>query len=150
MIACFRQKMPASRPTLYIRPFPTIFTMPSPLSTNHWKWLSFGWLFFCTVLFCMPGNALPKTKLVNIPYFDKWVHLLLFALLCFLLLKAWRPMGGKAIALWLLMIIGYGIAIEFIQLYLVPFRSFDVVDISADSAGSIIGLLLYNKWCNHC
>ena len=36
----------------------------------------------------------------------------------------------------------YGIAMEFIQKYFIPNRSFDVVDILADGVGSATGLLI--------
>ncbi len=115
--------------------------MPLPLTTQQWKWLAFGWLFFCTVMFCMPGNALPETRLINIPFFDKWVHIGLFTVLSFLLFKAYAPASRKKLFAWLLSLIGYGALIEVVQLYLVPFRSFDLVDILADSIGALLGFV---------
>jgi VanZ family protein len=36
----------------------------------------------------------------------------------------------------------YGIAMEFIQKYFIPNRSFDIADIIADGIGSAIGLII--------
>ena len=45
------------------------------------------------------------------------------------------------------MIIGivYGIAMEIVQKYFIPFRSFDVGDIIADAIGSVVGYLFSIK-----
>ena len=39
----------------------------------------------------------------------------------------------------------YGIIMEYIQKYFIPNRSFDLVDILADTIGSIAGLLVATK-----
>jgi VanZ family protein len=117
--------------------------MSFSLSNNQWKRLAVGWLVFCTVLFCMPGNALPETRFIDVPFFDKWVHIGLFAILNFLFLKAYVPNGRISLVAWLLALVIYGTLIEFVQRYLIPFRSFDLVDIVADTVGALLGLLLF-------
>ncbi len=119
--------------------------MTFPLSNNQWKWLAYFWILFCTVLFCMPGDALPKTRLIDIPFFDKWVHTFLFAVLNFLLLKAYYKEGPKTMVIWLTLLICYGVLIEVVQLYLIPFRSFDWVDILADTLGIFLGLVAFQR-----
>ena len=42
--------------------------------------------------------------------------------------------------------IAYGIAMEFVQMYWVPNRSFDVGDILADAAGSLGGLWFSRRY----
>ena len=39
----------------------------------------------------------------------------------------------------------YGLAIEFIQKYLVPNRSFDMMDVLADGTGAAMGALIF-RW----
>ena len=39
----------------------------------------------------------------------------------------------------------YGIAMEFVQKYFIPNRSFDIGDIIADGVGSIMGLIISLK-----
>ena len=47
----------------------------------------------------------------------------------------------KAYLVLALLIIGYGVASEFIQLYLIRGRSFSMLDIAADTAGVIIAFV---------
>lgn len=39
----------------------------------------------------------------------------------------------------------YGVIMELVQHYLIPFRSFELADILADGAGSVFGLILAGK-----
>jgi VanZ family protein len=100
------------------------------------------WLFI-TVLFMLPGSALPTTNWLSDIHFDKWLHVGFFLGLVFLLLSAFsivqRPKWkGIGIAL------AYGLAIEFIQHYFVANRAFDIYDWLADAAGSLVGGWLWS------
>jgi VanZ family protein len=56
--------------------------------------------------------------------------------------------GGKNIRLFLkiaTVFLIYGIAIEFIQKYFIPNRSFDLGDIMADMVGISLGLILVSR-----
>lgn len=108
--------------------------------------LGWVWLVFTTVMLALPGNALPKTKIDLIPNSDKWIHVLLFALLAGLWLRAQKlPTPTKAA--WVAVLtLAYGIAMEFVQKYWVPRRSFDVMDIWADAAGALLGAGIV-AWC---
>jgi len=112
-----------------------------------------AWFFIVLVLTCMPGDDLPMTGswFTKIPYFDKWVHLGLFAMLsfCFMMPVArLYPDKGKRLA-WIIRIgiiaSVWGLAIEFIQKYLVVGRSFDLLDWAADSVGVFLTFLLVRK-----
>ncbi|HSK11781.1 MAG TPA: VanZ family protein [Phnomibacter sp.] len=113
------------------------------LSDKQWKWIAIGWFVLTTLLLVVPGNALPKTDLGNIPYFDKYIHIFLFAVLSAFTLKAIRPTRPTYFIWLVVLVILYGTLMEYVQLYLVPFRSFDGRDIMADAAGAVLGLLLY-------
>ncbi|NOT51665.1 MAG: VanZ family protein [Chitinophagaceae bacterium] len=105
-----------------------------------------GWLFITTFLLTLPGSAIPEENWLDKIWADKWIHIALFALLVIL----WcRGVTKKAIEKKLLtkhfiaitiLAIGYGIGMEFVQRYLIPNRSFDIIDILADAAGCMIGL----------
>jgi VanZ family protein len=117
--------------------------MPLHLNTNQWKWLAFGWFFLSTTLLLLPGSALPQSHFFELPHFDKFIHVLLFAGIAFLCMRAFSFRGPLAIASAILLIILYGIGIEYIQLYFIPFRSFDNKDIAADALGAVLGWFMH-------
>ncbi len=101
-----------------------------------------------TILFTLPASAFPNENWYDrIPIFDKWVHVGIFIILSFLLCRAiykLKPLSGKLIRYFILigvLCLFYGIAIEYIQLYWVAHRTFDLGDIIADGAGAAAGVL---------
>ena len=110
-----------------------------------------AWLLILTILLCLPGTVLPQESWLDKIYFDKWVHIGLFGGLVFLWCGAfgkrknffksvqqnfvWIALGGCV----------YGIAMEYVQKYWIPNRTFDVFDILADTIGSIAGLVVATK-----
>ncbi len=99
------------------------------------------WLLVITILFLLPGSALPKNDMI-IPHFDKYVHFGFFAVLLFL----WRIHLEPAIKYsFFLLLLGfvYGLGIEIIQHYLIANRSFDMGDVLADMAGAVVGVLAW-------
>lgn len=106
-----------------------------------------AWLALCTIMLAIPGNDLPSVPFINIPYFDKLVHLAMFvilvALFCWPLVRSGYSFANTKS--WLVSItlyaLAYGIIMEFVQKYLVRNRSFDVVDILFDAAGCIAGAI---------
>jgi len=106
------------------------------------------WLLIITILLCTPGTKLPKITWQDKIWLDKWVHIFLFMVLIILWSKAYS--GKKNIQnntrkiFFQIMILGflYGIAMELVQKYFIPFRSFDMGDILADGAGCFIGYLI--------
>jgi hypothetical protein len=114
----------------------------------QWKFFRYRavavtWLLIMTFLFFLPGSALPKEAWLEEIYFDKWVHVGLFAVLIFL----WRSAFGLNTSYYngilLFAAVLYGLSVEFIQLNWVPNRSFDLFDLLADTIGSFLGLLLW-------
>jgi VanZ family protein len=110
------------------------------------------WFIISVVLLVIPGNDLPHSKFFDIPYFDKYIHFTMFFLLTTLF--CYPLLGFNAVdsivRSWFLRIamyvILYGIAMEFVQKYLVKGRSFDVVDIVFDAIGSLVGLMVMNEY----
>lgn len=111
-----------------------------------------AWFLLSLVLLCLPGSTLPTYPWLALIHADKWVHIFLFGTLCFLF---GRPLRNSAVPTaeinrWLLMIsvagVFYGTAMEFVQEYWVPNRSFELADIGADSVGCVVGYFAARWW----
>ena len=95
------------------------------------------------ILLVLPGNEFPKSKFFAIKGLDKIVHTLMFFMLTWLFCRPFKaaemPLAEKR--KWFLSIaflaVIYGITMEFVQLYFVPFRSFELADIFVDTLGSL-------------
>jgi VanZ family protein len=100
---------------------------------------------------CLPGEDLPPTDWLHINFLDKWAHIVVFGLI--VLLFCWPFSNSEfneaqrknyfikiafATAVW-------GLAIEFIQKYFIPGRSFDLFDWAADSLGALITFFICQK-----
>lgn len=106
------------------------------------------WFIISTVLLTLPGSALPQENWLGKIWFDKWVHIGMFSIMAFLACwgytkKTWvdfRKLKENFILIGCGCLL-YGIAMEFVQKYFIPNRSFDAGDIIADGIGSTIGVL---------
>ncbi len=86
-------------------------------------------------------------QLSDVPYGDKYLHMLGYAILGSLFYRAFRSLYFQdrlllAILLSIAASTGYGISDEFHQ-YFVPYRSADIMDVLADMVGSCIGVMAY-------
>jgi VanZ family protein len=107
-------------------------------------------LFFIitVILLTLPGSSFPTSHFFDIPYFDKWVHIGLFGILCFLfsfpIAQLTISNTKKKVWFWVILVlcITYGISLEFVQKYWVVNRSFDLLDMVADAIGSVFALIL--------
>lgn len=105
------------------------------------------WLVIVTILLTLPGSAIPKEDWLGKIWFDKWVHIGLFAVMVILWCRALRRFYPAVTALKKVFCIcaavwfAYGIGMEFVQKYFVANRSFDSGDIIADGVGCLAGLL---------
>jgi hypothetical protein len=99
------------------------------------------------VLLTLPGSTLPTEDWLSKIWFDKWVHIGLFALM--VIFWSWplvrRLKTGGNLRELFIQIAGagliYGIGMEYIQKYFIRGRSFDLGDIFADAAGCLLGAL---------
>jgi len=102
------------------------------------------WFIIANILFFMPGPDLPTSSFLEEIYFDKWVHIGLFAGLTFLtaypFIRAQRSTKKLLIKICILFI-AYGVSVEFIQKYFASERSFDITDMIADAVGCCLGYL---------
>ncbi len=105
----------------------------------------------------MPGSTIPLSPFLAAIYADKWVHIGLFAILCFLFflpLLKYRFYHSLAEGwFWMIVLTGiiYGGLMELVQKYWVINRSFDVWDIVADGVGCLLAYLFcrtawFGKW----
>jgi hypothetical protein len=112
------------------------------------KLLPVIWTLITIVLLCLPGDSIAGNgPMFEIPNFDKVVHILLFGGIAYFwgMHYAFRPGTRDWRKLSILLAglsIGLGIVLEFVQLFWIPDRSFDVFDILADSVGAVIAVLL--------
>jgi VanZ family protein len=105
------------------------------------KAVAIGWFLLMNVLFVLPGSTLPKTGWFTDIQLDKWVHIGLFAVLVFLFCSAFNSVSKR---IWIVLVaaVAYGFIVEVVQKNWVSNRSFDLYDVLADTAGSIIGLVV--------
>lgn len=123
-----------------------------PFSTKlcYSKVLPVIWTLFTIILLCLPGSALPGTGIFIFKGLDKTIHFVLFGGIVLLwglyVRRVFTPeQSRKKILLAMLFSISLGIAMEYVQLYFVADRSFDVGDILADTAGAITAFLILQR-----
>ena len=102
------------------------------------------WFLFISYLFFLPGSALPTDDWMDKIWFDKWVHIGFFSVLSFLWCWA-LPVSSNRFILFFLSTVVYGLLVEICQDQLIINRSFDLLDLLADSIGSIIGIWVWYK-----
>jgi VanZ family protein len=118
-------------------------------------WPAIGMFVLATLLFCIPGDKLPTEDWLGDIGFDKLVHVGLFAALVSLwglpfIARSTRDDAAqrnltRMLAYVVLLSVGYGIAIEFIQGAFIPNRSYSLADMVADALGCGLGGILLTK-----
>jgi VanZ family protein len=107
------------------------------------------WLLIVTTLLCIPGTKLPKINWQDKVWLDKWIHVFLFFMLVVLWSLAYSRRTKinikKIFILITILSVIYGIGMEIVQQYFIPFRSFVSGDIFADGIGYIIGYFISVK-----
>lgn len=111
-----------------------------------------AWFFIVLFLMCIPGSDLPKVDdWLHRIYFDKWIHIGVFGLLCLLFCYPFNHSGlevRKRIRIFILIALGislYGFITELIQKYWIPGRSYDLLDWAADTLGAMIAFLISRR-----
>ena len=108
-----------------------------------------GWAVVILVLCGIPGKKIPELTFLQWLKPDKIVHLVLFGIQSFLLLRAFRAAGSpepvrrRAVPAALFLSIGYGVLIEWLQATVFIDRSGDVRDAAANAAGALLGAWIY-------
>jgi VanZ family protein len=105
-----------------------------------------------TVLLCLPGTEFPKISWLDNIWFDKWVHIGLFLVLVITWFMFFSKKLSPEVSIQKILLlvtvscIAYGVLMELVQHFFIPFRSFDVWDIVADGAGSLVGFFYSGRY----
>ena len=108
-----------------------------------------GWIVLILFLCTMPGSSIPKISILDKLHIDKVVHFVLFGgtviLLAYGYYKQNNGLSNLGLSGIVIVVTLYGLAIEYIQKYLVTNRSFDMMDVLADGTGAAMGALIF-RW----
>lgn len=108
------------------------------------------WMALITILLLMPSSNLPEDPFLDMIFFDKWVHLALFGGMVVLFslpfLRTYFN-SPKIFLLVTILVLVYGILLEFVQRFYTTDREFDMLDIVADAFGCVIGFF-FMLWIN--
>lgn len=117
---------------------------------RHWRIASVAMLVLVLVAAVMPAAWLFGDKRIASPWFahaDKWMHATAFLVMALWFAGQYRPRSYWRIAAGLMV---FGFCIELFQL-MVGYRTADLLDIGANTAGIIIGLAAalagLGGWC---
>ena len=111
-----------------------VFKQPVAVAAVVWTLLIF-------LLCFLPAEDIPE---VQVPFADKWVHLVLFGVFSFLWLSAVKRVTLPIFALVLAASIVLGWLVEVIQGQLPSLhRSQDMMDTLADAVGGFLGVLCF-------
>jgi VanZ family protein len=111
---------------------------------------AFLWGLFILIICGIPGHDLPELTFLDWLRPDKLVHLFIFGLLSYLLVRGFLiqesfPILKTRSRLWAFLIASlYGVLIEILQAYVFIDRSGDVRDAIADMIGAVIGIWCFN------
>ncbi len=99
-------------------------------------------------LFILPAKELPSISWLKIPFLDKYIHVVIFFTLSITATSVRNRFNkGKitypVVLIISLLLISYGIGVEFYQENYVEGRSFELTDILADTAGCLLFLFLF-------
>lgn len=116
-----------------------LFTQDSPYRKRA-RNLAIGWTLLIFILCFLPGNEIPK---VDIPFVDKWAHVVLFGVFSFLWLCAAPSRRLVRLTGVLAITIFVGWLVEYIQGHFVAGRYQDDMDTLADALGGVIGIIIF-------
>jgi len=111
-------------------------------------WPAIIWGIFIFIISSFPGDDIPKSFMINIPFADKIIHFFLYFLLVILILFGYLRKSKTILTIRKFLFVFsisllYGILLEVLQDLLFTMRSADLFDIAANAAGSFIGLLTF-------
>ena len=117
-----------------------IFHPQSPY-TRQARFLDMLWTLLIFIGCFIPAKEIPD---VNVPFIDKWVHLVLFGGFAFLWLCARPVINFKSLLGMFLIAVSLGSFIELMQGLLTFLgRSMEFMDAVADSVGGLLGIGLF-------
>jgi VanZ family protein len=105
-------------------------------------WWPLLWLALITWFSVTPGPQLPDFQLISM---DKLNHALAYGVLCWLLLRALRPLNRRRRWGAFLFCVLYGILMEWVQYAFVPGRFYEYADMLANALGSSVFLVMSDE-----
>ncbi len=112
------------------------------ISKHKYKILAAGYTLWLTAVSLTPLEGI---ELPSFSYADKIVHFFLYFFLSVFWLLAYPQLWYKRFR-FIILVILWGIAIEFLQEYFIPTRSGDVFDALANTIGGLGGLILFHNF----
>ena len=116
-----------------------------------YNWPGILWIIIIMVLIGTPGNYIPKViTFWNWLSPDKIIHLLIFGILTFLLIRGFqKQFSFQKLRLYskqsaLIFGIFFGLLTEVLQIFVFTGRYGSMYDFSANTLGCLLGLLFYN------
>jgi len=108
------------------------------------------WFGIILYLSFTPLNDWPKVNMLNKLYFDKIVHVCMYAMLSFLLLRGFFKQQNSQQPRYPVLISSVvfcavmGASIEFLQPMLTMYRQFEWADMVANATGAVSGYFLFS------
>lgn len=106
------------------------------------------WMVFIAFVSLMKQSSLPENTFLQSIYADKWIHVILYVVLSFLVVQALNKNFTESSKIFFyaaFVSIIYGILMEVAQSKMNLGRSFELLDILANITGSFSGVLIYKK-----
>jgi VanZ family protein len=113
-------------------------------------YLAVLWSLVVLILLALPGQMLPNEPTFSIPNLDKFVHICLFGgfvvLWCLYTSTKLHSTQKRLRVFFFIFIVAvtFGITMEYVQKYFIPFRDFSLGDIIADMIGAGLAYGLCN------
>lgn len=118
----------------------------------HRQWPAFLWALFILIITGIPGSYIPEVVTFwEWLEYDKIVHLLVFAILSFLILYGYREQYSQRDRRYIIVIGAvvvtsiYGLITELMQHYVFIGRFGNVYDTIADCLGALLGWVIF-RW----
>lgn len=114
-------------------------------------WLSIViWATVILILCGMPPQDVDKVKFFDFPFLDKIVHFGLYFVLALLIMAVLTLNSHLKHSKWtytitIVVCLLYGWLIEVLQRAFFSGRSYELMDVVADTAGAVLGVLLYKQ-----
>jgi VanZ family protein len=126
-----------------------IVTGPSKPKKFLIYWLPL--IIYCLAIYMQSGRPGPE-KMPDVRFLDKFLHFGAYGLLGVLFFRAYETLPLKKFKNLLIFISMasatlYGISDEIHQ-YFVPTRHADIMDVIANTIGSVCGVYIYSRWKN--
>jgi len=119
-------------------------------NSNLYFAVAISWFLLVSFLLCLPGTEFPKITWLTRIWIDKWIHIFIFFVLVIAWCSAFREKvqlrKSKKVFLQIAVLcLLYGIAMEMVQQFFIPFRGFEFGDIVADGLGCLGGFVFSKR-----